>query len=162
MSEIGSGQSNTNREVGAPKTVQVKVVYLPDQTPNVRLESPLMQSGVLTFKNQGHDGFWVMFVLDDETLCGYRYVNSGMQPMYSAKLEDGESTCPQSGEWSKFKVHDCGHRVLTVRNKNGPLPAGKDEERFAFTLRVTKDGDGNGPVLELDPVGTNQNGNIFR
>lgn len=142
--------------------VTVKVIYKPGKNPNVDLTSddlPIVD-GKLIFKNSGNDGFWVKFVLDDVSLAGYRFVNSGMSPMYSAVATDDQIPCPKSGVWSKFQPHNVDERSLLVRNKNGVLPNDKKEERFGFTLRVTKDPDGNGPVVELDPGAINQNGGV--
>ena len=142
------------------KSVTVKVIYKPGEKPNVELTSddlPIVD-GKLIFKNSGNDGFWVNFVLDDASLAGYRYVSSAMSPMYSAVATDDQIPCPTSGVWAKFQPHDVQERSLLVRNKNGPLPFNKKEERFGFTLRVTKDPAGNGPVVDLDPGGVNQNG----
>lgn len=143
----------------AVKTVDVTVVYKPGQKPNVELRSEDLpiKDNLLVFSNDKHDGFWVRFILDDKTLAGYRFVNSGMSPMYSALATGDEIPCPTSGVWDMFKPHDVQERTLIVRNKN-VLPAGKTEERFGFTLRVTKDSDDNGRVLSLDPGGINTNG----
>ncbi len=142
---------------GEAKTVTVKVIYKPNQTPNVELVSDLMENGLLTFRNDRHDGFWVHFVLDNVSLVDYRFVNTGRSPMYSAVSTDGTIPCPTSGTWPKFRVHDVQERVLVVRNKNR-LEAGRYEERFGFTLRVTKDAGDSGKVISLDPGGVNQNG----
>ena len=139
---------------GEPKRVDVKVVYKPGKTPNVELVSKITtKEGLLKFKNDKHDGFWVHFNLDDDTLADYRFVQSGMSPMYSVLGDQ----CPTQGLWDGFKPHDVFERTLIVRNKN-VLLQGKSEERFSFALRVTKDPAGNGPVVELDPGGVNQNG----
>lgn len=147
-----------------PKSVSVMVIYKPGEKPNVELTSddlPIVD-GRLVFKNCGNDGFWVKFILDDTSLAGYRFVNTGMSPMYSAVATNDQIPCPTSGLWEKFKPHDVQERTMLVHNKNGALPDNKKEERFGFTLRVTKNKDGNGPVLDLDPGGINQNGGVLR
>ena len=139
---------------GEPRRVDVKVVYKPGATPNVELVSDITtKDGLLKFKNEKHRGFWVHFNLDEVTLKDYRFVQSGMSPMYSA-LGDG---CPKSGLWDGFVPHDLFERTLIVYNAN-VLPNGKNEERFSFVLRVTKDLDRKKDVLTLDPGGINQNG----
>lgn len=148
-----------------PKDVYVTISYCPGERPPFLLHSDLPRgaAGEFIFRNDGHPGFWVHYTLD-ESFGDYVFPNDVEQALCSAVMEGDDNSCPQEGVWNEFYPHKVKdeNRTLVVRNINGRLPKGKDEVRFGYTLYVTENRNGDGDFLELDPIGSNQNGNTSK
>lgn len=100
----------------------------------------------LIFKKGGPDGFTVRYHLADDL---YTFGTDPKEALYSSK----NPVCPvPKGHWDEFvpiAIEQNG-RTLVVHNKNESI------QEFGYMLRVIKKG---GSYRDLDPVGTNQNGN---
>jgi hypothetical protein len=138
------------------KQETVKVVLEPDRDPPFHLESSLIKNGKLTFKNNHFPGFNVDFTIDDPTGSGYLFPSNPDLALGARRIQGGGGHCPAQGDsWQQFQpvsVSTDG-KTLTVRNLN------EIKTEFGFTLFVTQSPNPpNGPYLELDPIGDNQNG----
>lgn len=104
----------------------------------------------LIFKKGDPDGFLIRYELVDPFNV-YSFGTDKEEALYSTD----QPICPKSkGQWDQFKalcIEDNG-MTLVVHNKN------LTDTAFGYTLRVTKDGGAN--YLALDPIGTNENGNL--
>jgi hypothetical protein len=121
--------------------------------------------GRIVFRNNGRDGFNLVFRLFDNTNggegSGYVFPDPpgpkhvSDHNKWALWSKEGEG-CPPAGyadQWSEFtstSVTDQG-QTLIVRNKNSTRTL------FGYTLRVTND-DGQ-TFVNLDPGGNNMNGN---
>lgn len=145
-----------------PHEETITVYYQPTEIPPFRFDTTLRrgQSGELVFQNDGHPGFWLYYKLDPVSFGDLVFPNDEQQALCSAVIVNDGDECPRSGIWQQFyphKVQD-SNRTLVVRNINGKLPHGKSEVRFGYTLYVTENPNGDGDFVELDPIGSNQNG----
>ena len=146
------------------KKVTITVKYLPGQTPNYSFSStlPTGNGGELIFKNDNFPGFELSYTLDPESFGNLVFPNDPNLALASAVIENGVNKCPQSGTiWDGFKPvpNKSTNQTLVVRNPNGKLPPGKDQELFGYTLFVTADPNGDpADFIALDPIGSNQNG----
>lgn len=100
--------------------------------------------------NKGHrDGFEVRYRLADPDHL-YTFGKDPKAALYSSS----EPVCPvPEGHWDQFMpiaIEDNG-LTLVVHNKNDC------EQEFGYMLRIIKQGDAE--YRNLDPIGTNQNGN---
>jgi len=149
-----------------PLEKTITVYYKPGKKPNYSLSSDLppipgIPNGFI-FRNDGHPGFKLNYTLDPESFGELVFPNDPQEAL-CVTVGDQE-TCPQSGTWGVFKplqvkAVNGENRILVVRNYNGKLPGGKTEERFAYTLYVTQNPNGDpGDFIALDPIGSNQNG----
>ena len=122
---------------------------------------PVDQNGNIVFYNNGRPGFTVNFRLYDDTNSGYVFPNPPAPPNKIMKWAmwstQGQGCPPQgSGQWPEFtsvNVKDQG-QTLVVRNTN------TTQTNFGYTLRVTNDG--GATFVDLDPGGTNENGNSMK
>ena len=136
------------------KVAEIDVVIISDQpTMKFKLVSkdiPIGPGNHPYFKNCENNGFDVRFNLKDPNNLDYRFPNRDADAIWS---EIGNGVCPHSGVWDIFKNPQVtgNGKFLRVDNENDA------EVEFGFTLNVSKDGDP--PYKELDPGGTNQNGN---
>lgn len=120
--------------------------------PEFYLETDLPKgaNGNPTFENKHKPGFYITFVLHDET--------GGKTPYVFALLPDDAcwsqwgTECPDQPAWEVFCPRTVNGTTLVVYNDN-PTPAGGD---FMYTLRVTNDGGKH--YCNLDPGGTDSNG----
>lgn len=141
-----------------PKDVTIDVVLNLAGDPPFKLKSNdihIDDNNHITFDNDDHDGFILHYRLTGVN-NGYYFPNPKTNKsclsdaLYSAR----GSACPKSkGQWGQFKATDISDdcMTLTVRNFN----AKGQEGEFAYTLRITNDGDN---YFNLDPGGTNNNG----
>lgn len=125
---------------------------------------PVDPNGNIVFYNNGRPGFSINFHLYDNTNngagSGYVFPNPPSPPsklMQWAMWSSAGQGCPPvgSGQWSEFTsvvVKDQG-KTLVVRNTNST------QTLFGYTLRVTNDG--GTTFVDLDPGGSNQNGNAL-
>ena len=147
-----------------PMDVEVRVVLTPSQNPKWHLESPLLQDNKLTFKNNGHPGFNVLFKIEDPESSGYQFPNDKDMALAATPLIGPGTDCPDQGvSWNQFKpkeVINDGVRNTTLRVHNPNAP-GKECD-FGYTLFMTLQPDGPGPYWPLDPIGSNQNGPVSR
>lgn len=161
VSKANDHQGGT--DVPDPKPVSVKIHYQPNEDPPFYFvtDLPVGNNGELIFINKGHPGFWISYELDD-SFGKLVFPNDEQQALCSAVMEDEDDRCPDEGIWNEFSPHKVKdrNRTLVVRNINGKLPAGKREVRFGYTLYVTENPNGDGDWVELDPIGSNQNGPI--
>lgn len=115
----------------------------------------------LVFNNnaggQYHDGFEVVFQLEDQTNQGYLFHQKPVNPQptdaMSVKLIDEHGYCPREGaKWAGFKPTEVTEDRLTlvVDNPN------KYPQYFGFAFHFSKCGEQNSS-LTYDPVGENQN-----
>lgn len=121
----------------------------------------------IEFNNAGRNGFTLNFRLYDNTGANPSYVfpdppgnpNQGGDPQTWALWSSQGEGCPPPGyadQWDQFtavKVKDKG-TTLEVTNLN------QYQSDFGYTLRVTNDGGAS--FVNLDPGGTNNNGNSAR
>lgn len=119
----------------------------------------------LTFKNDHHPGFDVVFTLNDTDNNGYVFPADPCDAMWCQPLDaGGPSACPTSSvHWNGFHATMVSpdNLSLHVSNPNGSL-GNKSEQQFSFVLRVTKTPAVNDPPCEpLDPIGTNKNGPVL-
>jgi hypothetical protein len=140
------------------KEVDVKVFLHPDQCPEFHLECDDLPKGPkpdhFVFDNCGHAGFLLNYLLQEPT-HGYFFPDDEGEALYSAK---GEGCPKRKGQWGQFKVVDVSadNLKLVVRNQNRKGHEGE----FGYTLRVTKTPHrDDAEYLDLDPGGTNNNGN---
>lgn len=143
----------------AEKSVSVKVILgPPGSNPPFHFEStdlPIGNDNVIFFSNCGKSkGFLISYVIDDTKNPGYRFPTSaiGNDFLDHALWASASGACPTSAcKWDAVfkakRVEDSG-KTLVVWNKN------EVAQNFAYTLRVLK----GTTWLELDPIGTNQNG----
>jgi hypothetical protein len=106
----------------------------------------------LTFKNNGHPGFLVVFHIVDDTGRGFRFKRDPEDALWVRPIIVPGDECPQGPcSWGQFEPQSVtGSRMmLIVRNRN------EYTQKFGFTLRVI-DADDN--EEDLDPIGNNQNG----
>ena len=116
--------------------------------------------GDLVFENNHRPGFMVFIDIDAHEDLGAKFLSS--DPMWVQPFsEETETACTTAGArlcptspsyWDQFATVSVINRgrTLLVRNKNDY------EQSFAFTLRFQVK---NCPrVFELDPIGSNQNG----
>ena len=104
----------------------------------------------IIFRNRRRPGFIIKFRLHDELRAGYRFPEDPRQAVWSHVGHD----CPEEAVWGVFRpfaVED-GGLTLKVYNENPKPRIG----HFQYTLRVRN---GAGVFVDLDPGGTNQNGN---
>lgn len=145
-----------------PLDVEVKVILTPSQEPNWRLESALLQGGKLTFRNKGHPGFNVFFVIEDPERSGYQFPDDEDKALAATPLAGPGTECPGQGVWwNQFRPK----AVIKIEDRNTTLkvhnPNAKGQEcDFGYTLFVTLKPDGTGPYWALDPIGSNQNGPV--
>ena len=142
-----------------PRDVLVEVHLHPDRDPPFHLASPHLPTnsdGEFEFKNQGHPGFNINFVLQEPT-HGYLWPENKhkKQAVWS---EAGGGACPDSEIWDIFRAIRItpDRKTLVVHNGNTQQT---ELGKFGYTLRVVKDPS---DWLELDPGGDNQNGPIGR
>jgi hypothetical protein len=153
-------QAERNHVMPEPMDVQVNVVLTPSREPKWHLESLLLQAGKLTFKNQGHPGFNVFFIIQDPEGSGYQFPDDEDMALAATPLAAPGTDCPRQGvSWNQFKpqqvIKNAGRNTtLKVHNPN----AQGQECDFGYTLFVTLQPDGSGSYWELDPIGSNQNG----
>jgi hypothetical protein len=107
------------------------------------------------FSNNGHDGFLLNYKLQDPT-HGYFFPDDKHEALFSAR---GEACPTKKDQWEQFRAREvkAGNKILVVRNLNQK----GHEGCFAYTLRVTQTPhvlDSNTRYLDLDPGGTNTNG----
>lgn len=110
----------------------------------------------LTFKDgTDHSGFDIHFKLA-EPRRGYYFPGPAIPGHLDEALYVSPGRgCPKSAhKWEQFEAVAVNGRntELTVHNKN------KFKAEFGYTLRVTNDNGAS--YLALDPIGTNQNGNV--
>jgi hypothetical protein len=138
------------------KSQKVDVFVLPRQKPNYRFDSEIWENGRLVFYNDGYDGFYVSFYLEDSN-PQYYFAADKEDALAAKKIVVPEDACPDQGsQWSQFKAKEVSSdlRTLVVRNLNS-----KGQQcDFGFSLFVTTNDDGSGPYLKLDPIGENHNG----
>jgi hypothetical protein len=146
----------------AAKSVEVNVTVLPDQTPNYRFDSSIWQNGKLVFQNDGHDGFYVSFALQ-QTTPQYYFANQMNAAISAKKIVTPADECPDQlpanqYPWSQFKPVSLSKdlKTLVVHDPN----AKGQECQFGFSLFVTTNEDGSGPYTKVDPIGDNQNGPV--
>jgi hypothetical protein len=136
--------------------VDVKVWVLEGQSPNYRFESPIWINNQLVFQNNGHEGFHVHFKLQD---AQYYFAKGKDMALAAAKLVNPGDECPDQGrKWNQFNEVGLSSdlKVMTVNNPNAP----GQKSLFGFSLFVTKDKNGSGPYIKLDPIGDNQDGPV--
>lgn len=143
------------------KTVNVKVVLEPSgSNPPFHFESddlPIGKNNVIVFNNIGKfKGFLIRFTLDNSANPGFLFPTHthGNDHLDQALWATATGPCPTTAVYwdSVFKAKSVedGGRTLVVWNKNAKA------QEFSYTLRVV-----NGEKwLDLDPVGSNQNGGI--
>lgn len=139
--------------------VTVTIVGRPSNGQPVSFE---MNPTELVFQNDHHDGFWVKFHVNDPDRTEYVFPDSASDAMWVREIEEvTPQSCPtESTYWNGFRAKGVtkANKLLTVRNKNGPLN-GKSEQLFAFTLLFTKTPHEPNPnCVKFDPMGTNRNG----
>ena len=139
--------------MGNLKTKDVSVIVHLDlsSSPPFTLETslPKTSKGYLKFKNGKKDGFLISFQLDDPDNL-YSWGSDPAQALWSTS----QAVCPTAaGQWDQFTAQAItdGGMTLQVLNKN------ETEQDFGYTLRITRDGGEN--YVDLDPIGSNQNGN---
>ena len=138
-----------------PTTANVTIVLQPSKDPPFVLNSSLLQGKRLTFKNKNFPGFYIYFTLQDPDKSGYLFPMNPSDAFASKELTIAGDECPDQGtQWSELVPesvsNDC--KTLTVRNYNSKVAD------FGYSLFVTKDPEGDGDFLKLDPIGSNQNG----
>ena len=155
---------------GAPQTVRVDVrIFNP--APGV-IDFELL-SGIasgpktLNFRNNGHPGFIVMFDIKNQAAVAYEFPANPADalwvkpvvvpavPAAGGAAAAPNDTCPDGPcVWSQFEAQAvAGDReTLVVRNRN------EFTQKFGFVLRVTDPAGAAGNILNLDPIGNNQNG----
>jgi hypothetical protein len=138
------------------KTKDVTVIVHLDlsSAPPFTLETslPKTSKGYLKFKNGKKDGFMISFELDDPDNV-YTWGPDPAQALWSTS----QAVCPTTpGQWDQFTAQaiNDGGMTLEVLNKNETV------QDFGYTLRVTKDNGAN--YVDLDPIGSNQNGNLSK
>jgi len=138
-----------------PKTANVTIVLQPSKSPPFKLKSGLLQGRDLSFRNQNFPGFYVNFNLEDPEGSGYLFPANPNDAFAAQELKSQTDSCPEQGDsWSELIPEDVSsdYKTLTVRNYNSYAA------NFGFSLFVTKDPQGSGPYLKLDPIGANHNG----
>ncbi len=146
----------------APKDVEVKVILTPSNDPKWRIDSPLLEDGKLVFRNNGHPGFHVFFVIEDPENSGYQFPDHKDAALAVTPVAEGqEKVCPRQGvSWPQFnpkaviKNDEGRNTTLQVHNPN----AKGQESEFRYTLFLTLQPAAGGPYWELDPGGLNKNG----
>ena len=146
-----------------PRPIEVETQLNPAGQPKLLFT---IDKNKLTFKNDHHPGFDVIFTLKDTDQNGYVFPASPLEAMWCQPIEGpGPDACPTSEvHWDGFCATsvDNNHLSLHVTNPNGALN-GKLEQMFGFVLRVTKTPEITAPTCEpLDPIGTNKNGPTVR
>lgn len=138
-----------------PAKATVTVLLKPSQNPPYSLKSSLLQGKDLVFKNNHFPGFYVYFTLQDPDKSGYLFPANPSDAFASKKIEKPGDECPDQGDqWSQLVPESVSpdYKTLTVRNYNTEIAD------FGYSLFVTKDPQGDGDCLKLDPIGSNQNG----
>jgi hypothetical protein len=108
------------------------------------------------FNNNRRPGFYVHFILHDQTGEGYVFAPVPDDACWS---QLGSNNCPSQPVYDVFcpRAVDAAGTRLDVYNFNPPGPDPKGGiGPFTYTLRVTKDGGAN--YCDLDPGGTDNNG----
>lgn len=140
------------------REVKVSVFLHPGEDPPFHLECPELKlnrdNNHAVFDNDGHDGFLLNYALEEPS-HGYFFPDDSSAALWCHKRAE----CPSSkAQWGQFKAREVmtGNKVLVVRNLNQK----GHEGNFSYTLRVTKQPSARDPeCLDLDPGGTNNNGN---
>ena len=138
-----------------PATANVTIILQPSKNPPFIVNSSLLQGKRLTFKNNKFPGFYIYFKLEDTEKCGYLFPANPTDAFASKELTIAGDECPNQGEqWSQLvpETVSSDYKTLTVRNYNTQVAD------FGYSLFVTKDPEGDGDCLKLDPIGSNQNG----
>jgi hypothetical protein len=142
--------------MGNPKNVKVEVfIDDPTSTPPkfhfVTNDLPMGPENHLYFSNCGNSGFHVHFKLVNPP-DNYRFPKPSQKDLALASQEGLGCPAQNAGHWKEFRplrVEPDG-MTLVVHNKNSEV------KQFGYTLFVTNN-DG-ASYLELDPGGTNTNG----
>ncbi|HXS48822.1 MAG TPA: hypothetical protein VN713_01720 [Sphingomicrobium sp.] len=138
-----------------PATANVTIILQPSKNPPFIVNSSLLQGKRLTFKNNKFPGFYIYFKLEDTEKSGYLFPANPTDAFASKELTIAGDECPNQGEqWSQLvpETVSSDYKTLTVRNYNTQVAD------FGYSLFVTKDPEGDGDCLKLDPIGSNQNG----
>lgn len=130
-------------------TVHLDVNHEPNFSFTTNLPTKGKKKDQIIFNKGDHDGFEVRYHLDDPFHV-YTFGTQLNEALYSSP----QPVCPvPKGQWEQFvpiAIEDNG-LTLVVHNKNDTV------QEFGYMLRVIKQGDTK--YLDLDPIGTNQNGN---
>lgn len=119
-----------------------------------KFQSNLGGPDELTFRNDHHPGFIVDFVIHDPQNTGYLFPADKDEAMWCKRLDGTSDDCVTSRQhWNGFEATavSSDFRTLTVSNPN------ENVERFAFTLRFTKEPQGS-DCIDWDPIGNGMNG----
>ena len=145
----------------APRNVEVRVILTPSGDPKWRIDSPLLEDGKLVFRNNGHPGFHVFFVIEDPENSGYQFPDDEDAALAATPVAESQGTvCPRQGvSWNQFKPmavlkNEGRNTTLKVHNPN----AKGQESEFRYTLFLTLQPAAGDPYWELDPGGLNKNG----
>lgn len=144
-----------------PNSATVNVYVNPGATPPYSFESNLLQGAILTFKNKGRPGFMISFVLANADQTGFYFPDDKSKALAAQKGTSNDG-CPRQGTtWDVFSPVSVSpdNTMLVVNNTN---PPGKSTD-FSFSLFVTQEPHNpDATFLELDPIGSNQDGPISR
>ena len=119
------------------------------------LQSALGSNQELSFKNNGKPGYKLKFRIVDSQNTGYLFPDDETKAMWVRTVTSVEEGCPRTPMyWDQFEATgvDGNNKTLKVRNLND------FEQTFKFTLLFTKTPKQNGPCIQYDPIGQNQNG----
>lgn len=157
-SACAEGKGRGSMAAKQPWGVEVDV-YLEKAgaNPKFRIHTslPVDPSGNIIFENNHRPGFNVRFNLYDETGDGYLFPPD--RKVKEACWSQVGTSCPRTQVWDVFdpiRVIN-GDQTLVVYNDNPSPPLGQ----FKYTLRVTNDG--GSTYCDLDPGGTDMNGQRF-
>jgi hypothetical protein len=138
-----------------PMKASVTIVLQPSKSPPFQMKSGLLQGKDLAFTNLNFPGFSIDFSLEDPERSGYLFPANPSDAFAAKEIKSPTDSCPDQGQTFSELVPEnvsANYKTLTVRNYNSYAC------NFGFSLFVTKDPQGNGPYLKLDPIGANHNG----